>query len=121
MVLLLCSHLHISAATLLMSDCLEETVDWNAVMASFPPPTSEQNGPFFWAGKAASGGAHCGKTIAPELIIRLGYKRAESLYQESPNTLVEGAWSANRILSHRLALCASCLLAMAWQRSGNFR
>lgn len=37
MVLRLCSHLHISAATLLMNDCLEKIVDWNAVTASFPP------------------------------------------------------------------------------------
>ena len=28
-------------------------------------PTSEQNGPFFWAGKAASGGGTARKTIAP--------------------------------------------------------
>ena len=65
MVLLLCSHLHISAATLLMSDCLEETVDWNAVMASFPrdPHPSKTVRSSGQVRRLLA--AHCGKTIAP--------------------------------------------------------
>ena len=110
MVLLLCSHLHISAATLLMSDCLEETVDWNAVMASFPPDphpskTVRSSGQVRRLLAAALRENDC--PSLRELTIRLGFKRAKSLYQvdkalppdygetskEPPNTLVEGAWS----------------------------
>jgi len=84
MVLRLCSQLHISPATMLMKDRLEKTVDWKAVRSAFPPerhPTktfrsSEQKRRLLVAALREN---DC--PSLRELIGRLGYKRAESLYQ----------------------------------------
>jgi TniQ protein len=84
MVLRLCSHLHISPATMLMNDCLEKTVNWKAVRAAFPPemhPTktirsSEQKRRLLVAALRENDCPSLG-----DLTRRLGYKRAESLYQ----------------------------------------
>jgi hypothetical protein len=88
MVLRLCSHLGISPATMLMNDRLEKTVDWKAVRAAFPPdrhPTktfrsSEQKRRLLVAALREN---DC--PSLRELIGRLGYKRAESLYTDAHN------------------------------------
>jgi hypothetical protein len=84
MVLRLCSQLHVSAATLLINDCLDQVVDWNAVTASFPPDphpskTFRSSGQVRRLLVAALRESAC--PSIRELTSRLGYKRAESLYQ----------------------------------------
>jgi hypothetical protein len=74
----------ISAATLLMNDCVERTVDWKTVTAGFPRHERP------WTRSCRSSGevrrflvAALRETDCPsirELSSRLGYKRAESLY-----------------------------------------
>ncbi len=80
----MCSYLGISAATMLMHDCLEKKVDWKAITAAFPPdrpPTkafrsSEQVRRLLVAALREN---DC--PSLRELTVRWGYKRAESLYQ----------------------------------------
>lgn len=83
-VLRMCSHLGISAATMLLNDCLERTVDWKAVTTGFPPDKFQV--------KACRSSAQVRRLLVAalrqddcpslgELTIRWGYKRAESLYQ----------------------------------------
>jgi hypothetical protein len=84
MVLRLCSRLHISAASMLMNDCLEKTVDWKAVKAAFPPDrhptkTFRSSGQVRRLLVAALRENDC--PSLRDLTSRLGYKRAESLYQ----------------------------------------
>ncbi len=93
MVLRLCSRLHISAATMLLNDRLEKTVDWKAVKSAFPPDrhptrTFRSSGQVRRLLLAALRENDC--PSLRDLTSRLGYRRAESLYQ------------ADRELCHRI-------------------
>jgi transcriptional regulator with XRE-family HTH domain len=83
-VLRMCSYLGISAASMLVNDCLERPVDWKAVTTGFPPDklqikTFRSSGQVRRLLVAALRQDDC--PSLRELTIRLGYKRAESLYQ----------------------------------------
>ena len=83
-VLRMCSRLHISAATMLLNDRLEKTVDWKAVKSAFPPDrhptrTFRSSGQVRRLLVAALRENDC--PSLRDLTSRLGYKRAESLYQ----------------------------------------
>jgi hypothetical protein len=84
LVLRLCSRLHISAATMLLNDHLEKTVDWKAVKSAFPPDrhptrTFRSSGQVRRLLVAALRENDC--PSLRDLTSRLGYERAESLYQ----------------------------------------
>jgi hypothetical protein len=73
----------------------------------------------FWRRRHASSPSHCSGNFdlkVEEFRNPSWVLTACNVGNEPPAQILS---KANRILSHRLALCSSSRLAMAWQRSGN--